>query len=195
MLRRGAMLLVAAVLPLVLSSCFVLQSFGVVAGTLTEGSKTTARFTLRPNSEAPDTSYQFIVVGVDDPAQLGIGKATWGATGTFGGPVPMVARSGLPAALTADACGASGLSFDQITGMTWKGFTTATVVNDKGKVGRAAVVDVVLSAKTTGTTRRQTVIGVTGVWLDDGDGVVESNGDDVYRCTGIATSSVYIEPA
>jgi hypothetical protein len=105
----------------------------------------------------------------------------------------MVVQPGLPAALTAAACGANGLSFDQITGVTWKGFTTATKVADKGKVGTSAVVDVLLSAKTTATTgQRDAVIGVTGRWVDDGDGVVESPPADLYFCTGIATSSVYV---
>jgi len=114
-MRRAATLLAAAVLPLVLSSCFVLQSFGVTAGTLTPGAKTKAVFTLRPNSTSPDTNYQFVVVGVDDPAQLAVGKATWGTNGRFGGPAPMVAESGLDEALVAASCGSNGVMFDEIT--------------------------------------------------------------------------------
>jgi hypothetical protein len=192
-MRRAATLLAAAVLPLVLSSCFVLQSFGVTAGTLTPGAKTKAVFTLRPNSTTPDTNYQFVVVGVDDPAQLVVGKATWGTNGTFGGPAPMVAEPNLDDALMARTCGSNGVTFDEITGVTWKGFRTATAVNDKGKVGTPAVVEVVVKAKSTATTgMRDGLVGWTGTWLDDGDGIVESNGDDVYVCSGLATSSVYI---
>jgi len=192
-MRRAATLLAAAVLPLVLSSCFVLQSFSVTAGTLALGEKTTARFTLRPTSTSPDKSYQFVVVGVDNPAQLAVGKATWGTNGTFGGPAPMVAEPNLDDALVAAACGSNGVTFDEVTGMTWKGFRTATKVADKGKVGTPAVVDVVIKAKSTASTdTRDGVVGWTGTWLDDGDGIVESNGDDAYACSGFATSSVYI---
>ncbi|GIV00021.1 MAG: hypothetical protein KatS3mg014_1636 [Actinomycetota bacterium] len=80
---------------LLLSSCFVLNDFRVGAATLTPGQKTTAFFSLYPASTTSDTSYQFVLVGVDDPAQLGIGKATWGTNGTFGGPVPMTLRGDL----------------------------------------------------------------------------------------------------
>ncbi|GBC86624.1 hypothetical protein HRbin12_00621 [bacterium HR12] len=115
-------------------------------------------------------------MGVDDPAQLGIGRATWGSNGTFGGPVPMTLRGNLDDLFAnPGTCTSSGLDFADITGMTWKGFSTPTPVNDRGRVGRLAMVEVRLSAKTTASTdERSTVVGVTGSWGDDGDGIPES---------------------
>ncbi|GIV00020.1 MAG: hypothetical protein KatS3mg014_1635 [Actinomycetota bacterium] len=58
-------------------------------------------------------------------------------------------------------------------------------------MGRLAVVEVRLSAKTTATTdERSPVVGVTGSWADDGDGIPEST--DTFVCTGISSSSVYV---
>lgn len=193
-MRRSAILLAAATLPFLLSSCFVLNDFWVASPTLSPGQKTQAYFALYPFSTTPSTGYQFVLVGVDDTAQLGIGKATWGSNGTFGGPAPMVARGMLDDALaTPGLCTQAGLDFSTISGITWKGFTTATPVNDKGKVATAAMVAVRLAAKATASTDvRSVVMGVTGVWVDDGDGNVETDGSDAFYCTGISSSSTYI---
>jgi hypothetical protein len=64
-------------------------------------------------------------------------------------------------------------------------------VRTKGKVNQTARVDAVVKATqgaTTGTS--YSVIGVTGVWFDDGDGVV--NGADDFSCSGASTSSVFV---
>ncbi len=192
-MRKAAILAGVAALPFLLSSCFVLNDFWVGAPTLNPGQKTTAFFALYPASTTSDISYQFVLVGVDDPAQLGIGRATWGSNGTFGGPVPMTLRGNLDDLFAnPGTCTSSGLDFADITGMTWKGFSTPTPVNDRGRVGRLAMVEVRLSAKTTASTdERSTVVGVTGSWGDDGDGIPESP-DDTFTCTGISISSTYV---
>lgn len=192
-MRRRAFLLAAAALPFLLSSCFVLADFWVAGAVIAPGAKTQAYFVLYPEDRNSEKLHQFVIVGVDDPTQLGIGKATWGVGGTFGGPQPMVAQPNLDDALVAAACNSNGINFANITGMTWKGFTTATPIADKGKVGTAVQVRVNLAAKGTATPdTRHYVLGATGIWYDDGDAIVESNGDDVYLCLGLSTSSLFI---
>lgn len=192
-MRRRAFLLAAAALPFLLSSCFVLADFWVTSPVLVPGQKTEAYFVLYPEDRSSEKLHQFVIVGVDDATQLGIGKATWGVGGTFGGPQPMVVQPNLDDALVAATCSSNGIDFSQITGMTWKGFTTATPIADKGKVGTAVQIRVNLAAKGTATPdTRHYLLGATGVWLDDGDAIVESNGDDAYACFGISTSSVFI---
>lgn len=190
---RRAFLLGAIALPFLLGSCFVLADFWVASPVVAPGEKTAAYFVLYPEDRSSEKHYQFVIVGVDDPTQVGIGKATWGINGTFGGPQPMVVQPNLDDALVAASCSRNGIDFANITGMTWKGFTTATKVADKGKVGIAAQIRVGLTAKGTATPDTRTnVLGATGVWYDDGDAVLESNGDDLYFCFGISTSSVFI---
>lgn len=195
-MRRSAMLLAAATLPFLLSSCFVLNDFWVGAPTLAPGVKTPAYFILYPATTTPTTTYQFVLVGVDDPTQLGIGRAKWGANGTFGGPMPMTAEPNLANILGAaqGICEANGLDFANITGLTWKGFRTPVRINDKGKVGRPAQVTVGLKAKIGATPdTRVSVVGVTGVWADNNsNGTLDPAGTDGYLCTGIGSSSTYI---
>ncbi len=193
-MRRGALLVGLIAVPFLLSSCFVLVDFWVGDPVVAPGGKTAAMFTLFPEDRASEKRFQFILVGVDTPDQVGIGKATWDVFGAFNGPTPMVVQPNLAGVLVSSGmCESSGLNFQDITGMTWKGFTTPIPVADKGKVGRPLHVRVALTAKATATPEvRSYLLGVTGVWADDGDGVVEGSPDDAYACFGISTSSLFV---
>jgi hypothetical protein len=189
----------AMALTVVLSSCFALQGFVIVDYTLTPGQATKARFTLR----AMDADYkiggrQFVIVGVNALAtqdtDIAVQSATWGATGTFGGPTPMGIENNLVTAMGTD-CSASGLNFADITGVLWKAFATPTNKNDQGKVEVKAVVDVRIRAKAAQVDpgENYAIMGVAGLWSDDGDGNPEPAGssDDSYICWGISSAGVY----
>ncbi len=99
-LERGSLVkkilvssVMAGTLALLLSSCFVLQSFSILATSLHRGDKTKAQFVLHPFQEAATfqgenirNRYQFIIVGVPDTGDLTVGSAKWGTNGKFGGP-------------------------------------------------------------------------------------------------------------
>ena len=182
--------LVAVPLVLLTSCLFVLQGFVVLDGNLGTGEKTLARFTLRPVTTETAKVFQFVVVGVDDGGDLKVGKATWGTNGKFGGPTRMPVSAPLPAAMTTSGdCSTSGFTFNDVTNTTWKAFLIE--VRTRGKVNSKAVVDAVVTATagaTTGTS--YPVIGVTGIWVDDGDTIV--NGADTFICSGASTSSVFV---
>ena len=182
--------LMAVPLVVLLSGClFMLQGFVVLDGHIEPGSKTKARFTLRPATTNNDRIYQFVVVGVDDGADLKVGKAKWGTNGKFGGPRRMPVSAPLPAALGASGgCIVSGFNFGNVTDTTWKGFILQ--VRTKGKVKQTATVDVVIKAAQGATAGSEPVIGVTGSWADNGDGIV--SGADTFVCSGASTSSVYV---
>jgi hypothetical protein len=179
-------------LVLLLSGClFLLQGFAVLDGNLARGEKTKARFTLRPADTSNDRIYQFVVVGVPSAGGLNIGKATWGTNGEFGGPKPMPVSGPLPAAMaTAGTCDATGgFEFANVSGTKWKAFLLQ--VRTKGKVNQKAIVDVVVRAAQDATRGvNYQVVGVTGSWEDDGDGLV--NSADTFECSGVAFSSLYV---
>jgi hypothetical protein len=182
--------LMAVPLVVLLSGClFMLQGFVVLDGHIEPGTKTKARFTLRPATATNDRIFQFVVVGVDDGGDLAVGKATWGTNGKFGGPKKMPVSPGLPAAMDAsNDCVVSGFNFGSVSGTTWKAFLLE--VRTKGKVKQAATVDAVVQATQGATEGPWPVIGVTGKWVDDGDGLV--NAVDTFTCSGASTSSVYV---
>lgn len=190
-MRRKWLLGTAAVPLILLTSCvFVLQGFIVLDGTLNPGDTTKARFILRPINTDRERVYQFVVVGVDDGGDLTVGGARWGTNGTFGGPRKMPVSGGLPAAMTtADTCEASGFDFATVTNTTWKAFILQ--VRTRGTVDQKANLEVVVKA-TPGATpgNAPTIIGVTGIWVDDGDTIV--NATDSFFCTGVGTSNVYV---
>jgi hypothetical protein len=199
MKKKLSFVLGAGALVLIMSSCFALQGFVVLDYTLTPGQATKARFTLR----AMDANYkiggrQFVIVGVNALAtqdtDIAVQSATWGATGTFGGPTPMGVEANLITSMGTD-CSASGLNFADITGVTWKAFATSTNKNDLGRVEVKAVVDVQIRAKAAQVDpgENYAIMGVAGLWIDDGDGNPEPAGssDDSYICWGISTAGVY----
>lgn len=190
MRKKWLLGLVAVPLVLLTSCLFMLQGFIVLDGNLGLGEKTKARFTLRPYDTTNERVYQFVVVGVSDGGDLKVGKATWGTNGKFGGPRPMPVSAPLPAAMaTADTCSTGGFDFASVSGITWKAFMIQ--IRTKGKVNQTARVDAVVKAtQAAGTETTYNVVGVTGIWLDDGDGVV--NDADAFFCSGAGTSSIYV---
>lgn len=182
--------LLAVPLVLLLSGClFMLQGFTVLDGHIKPGIKTKARFTLRPATDDNERVYQFVVVGVDDGGDLAVGKATWGTDGKFGGPTKMPVSAPLPAVMgTSGDCVVSGFNFGDVANTTWKAFMIQ--VRTRGKVSQAATVDVVVKATQAAATGPWPVIGVTGIWNDDGDGIV--NGADSFVCSGASTSSLNV---
>lgn len=189
----------AVALTFVLSSCWALQSFGVLDYTLTPGQSTKARFVLRPAAGDAGGTRMFVIVGVGAVGlaaadeDIAVTKATWGVTRTYGGPTPMAVESNLVTAMGMD-CSASGLNFANIGGVLWKAFATPTNKNDNDKFEKKAVIDVVLKAKAAqlDVGSNYSIMGVAGSWIDDGDGNPEDSGstDDSYQCWGISTSAV-----
>jgi len=178
-----------------LTGClFNLSGFVILDTSLTPGGTTTARFTVQPYSEEPLKAYPFVLLGVDDAAQLNFGKATWGANGEFRGPLKMDPSPGFAATLDADGgCQAAGLDFGSVVGQfSWRGYVTPMAISNRGDVNHKATVDVAVKAKASAARNtNSTTMAITGLWDDDGDGVVESD-DDVFLCTGNATASVYV---
>jgi hypothetical protein len=190
MRKKWLLGLVAVPLVLLTSCLFMLQGFIVLDGNLGQGEKTKARFILRPATMDNERVYQFVVVGVTDGGDLKVGKATWGTNGKFGGDRPMPVSAPLPAAMDASGeCATSGFDFSSVSGITWKAFMIQ--IRTKGKVNQTARVDAVVKAtQAAGTDAIYSVIGVTGIWVDDGDSVV--NASDNFLCSGAGTSSIYV---
>jgi hypothetical protein len=195
-MKKGLLVGLAAGMAMLLSSCFTLQSFSLQIGALKRGQSTNAVFVVRPYS-ANKTVYsklrQFVLVGVDLPADVTIGKATWnsGKNKNFGKAQSMPVASSLAGAIGTD-CDSNGLTYSTISGITWKGFITLNPVNDKQLVGQTLTIKVGLKA-TAGATHKDsvTVMGITGAWQDDGDGLM--NAPDSFLCTGNATTTIYIK--
>lgn len=192
-LRKVWLVPAAATMAILLSSCFTLQAFSLLVGAVPQGGKTTARFTLRPLSTNDDRFHQFVIVGVPSSGGVSAGKATWGTNGTFGGPERMPVSADLPGVLATDGgCSQNGVAFEDITNVTWKGYLTDGRVRTRGLVDQKSTTDVVVRAASDASTdTNYAVWGVTGVWDDDGDGIVETQDD--FLCTGLATVSLYVE--
>jgi hypothetical protein len=182
----------AIAMAFLLSSCFVLQAFVIKKGALQPGDTTTIAMTVHPASTTASKEYQFVLVGVDTPADLAVGKATWGTNGNFGGPTPMVVQAGLYTAVGTDCDTDPAFTLSALSGLTWKGFTTQNKVGDKGAVSKTSVIAIVLNAKKAATSSDTVqVVGVTGVWGDaTGDGV---SSDDSFICSGNGSGAVFIK--
>ncbi len=189
-MRKKALFgLLALPLALVLSGCFVLQGFWIKSNTIAAGEKgTKAVFQIQPLKGSGDTAYQFFLVGVDDANDLKATKGKWGVNGVFGGPYPLPGSSNLASIIGGD-CTSNGFNLADVTGMTWKGFVTPEPVNDRNKVKKDVIVEVGLKAVASATAGAEPVIGVTGAWGDDGDGVPEAS--DAFYCTGV--SQVWVD--
>jgi hypothetical protein len=86
----------------------------------------TPTFVLRPASTSGTKAFQFLIVGVSTPADIAIGKATWGVNETFGGPKPMLKNGALP---TAPASSGDFVSVVGVTGV-WSDKTSDGVTAD-----------------------------------------------------------------
>jgi hypothetical protein len=193
-MKKRLLGVVAIPLVLMLSSCFSLQSFSLLNGALAPGGLTKAQFVVRPASTVKNSFsklYQFVLVGVDTPSDVSVGKATWGVNKKFGGPQNMPVSSVLPTSIGTD-CDTTGFTFSGISStLTWKGFVTLNPMPDHQAVTQKSVIQVVVKAKGTATHQDTvTVVGLTGAWLDDGDGIV--NAPDTFACTGNASTSLFI---
>jgi hypothetical protein len=197
MKKKLSFALAAGALTLLMSSCFVLQSFTVLDYTLTPGQGTKVRFNLRPTSVAafPGRQFVFVMVGVESPAgsQVTVGKATWGTNGLFGGPLPMPANGALLGAMGGGDCASNGIDYTTITGIVWKAFITPQKINDGNKFEQKSVVDVTIHAAGGATTdTNHTIIGISGEWIDNNANDTV-DGADFFGCTGIASSPVYVK--
>jgi hypothetical protein len=183
------------VVAFLMSGClFNLTGFTILDSSLAPGRTTTARFTVQPFSTEALRAYQFILVGVDNPAQATTAKATWGANGNFRGPATMDPVAGFAEILDSDGgCSELGMDFSTVVDQfTWRGYVTPFQVNNKGAVSKRATVDVVLKSKQGAShDTNAAVLGITGMWDDtDDDGVVEDT--DTFSCNGNATVSLYV---
>ena len=193
-LKRLRNVAAIGVVAFLMTGClFNLTGFSLLDSSLAPGSSTTARFTVQPFSTESFRAYQFILVGVDDAAAATTAKATWGANGNFRGPATMDPVAGFAETLDSNGgCGGLGMDFGTVVSqLTWRGYVTPFQVNNKGQVSKRATVDVVLKAKPGAVSDQNVaVMGITGMWDDDGDGVVEDS--DTFICLGNATTSLYI---
>lgn len=183
----------ASALALLMSSCWVMQSFTVLDYTLTVGQSTKAQFTLRPTDQTAGPNYrQFVLIGksTSTSADLAVGQARWGTNGRFGGPYVMPSNASLPGAIGSD-CTSNGIDYASITNMTWKGYITPLVVRDRGRVEQKSLVQVALKATANADPGSfYTIMGISGAWIDDGDDVPDAN--DTFFCGGIGTTAVYV---
>ncbi len=192
MKKKLLLVLGVGALAITMSSCWVLQGFTVLDYTLNIGQGTKAQFTLRPMADLNDRQFVFVIVGVSNTSAIGVGAGTWGTNGQFNGPLPMVVSAPLPAAMGSQ-CESNGLNFNTVTGVTWKAYLTPQKIRDFARVEKRAIVQVNIRAKAGATTNvNYQLVGVSGIWVDDGDTTVDS--DDTFVCNGIATSSVAVNP-
>jgi hypothetical protein len=184
MKRKTLLLLTALPMALLLSSCFVMQGFWINANSIVAGGKATkATFQIHALRGSGDTAYQFFLIGVADSNDLKAGKATWGTNHVYGGPYPLPAQADLASIIGSD-CQSNGFDLAEVTGITWRGYRTPTEINDKNKVNKDVMIQVGIKAVDGATAGDEPVIGVTGAWADDGDGVPEAS--DSFICTGVS---------
>ena len=141
------LLLTALPMALLLSSCFVMQGFWINANSIVAGGKATkATFQIHALRGSGDTDYQFFLIGVSDSDDLKAGKATWGTNGVYGGPYPLPSSANLASIIGSD-CQSNGFDLGAVTGITWRGYTTPTPINDKNKVNKDVMVQVGLEGR------------------------------------------------
>jgi hypothetical protein len=196
-MKKRLLGLAAIPLVLVLSSCFSLQSFSLGKGALAPGGLTNATFVVRPASNQAtgfNKGHQFVLVGVSNTADIGVGKATWNVKkNNVFAPIQNMPASTAVATSIGTQCDTTGFSFSGISGsVTWKGFITLNPVSDKKAVGQTVVIQVGIKAKSTAThDDTVNVVGLTGMWVDsNSDGIV--NPPDSFLCSGNATTSIFI---
>lgn len=191
MKRKVMVGVLAGVVALVSTSClFSMRGFTVLKGSIKAGDSTKAQFLLHPTSTEKLRGYQFVLLGTDRTDAITTQRPTWGTNGTFGGPVKMLGSSALPGALTTADCTSSGISFSELAGFTWKGYLTPTQVGNRGAPGKTVIVEGGVKALAAAPDALANVAGVTGQWVDDGDGLV--NGADSFLCMGIAITNIYV---
>jgi hypothetical protein len=191
-MRKKALFgLLAIPLVLLLSGCFLLQGFWIKSNQISVGGKgTKAVFEIRPADQDNDRAYQFFLIGVDDTADLKATKGTWGVNRVFGGPYRLTVYGDLFTTIGAD-CDSANFDLSGISGFTWKGYATPEAVNDRNKVKTEVRVEVGIKATATAADGDHEVIGVTGAWFDDGDGIPEPG--DAFECLGSGQVAVNVK--
>jgi hypothetical protein len=187
--------LAGGAIALLMSSCFVLQSFTIVDYTLNIGQTTKARFSIRPFDKVSEVrAFQFVLVGLSSSSasDIGRGKAVWGTNGRFNGPLTMPANGAIATSIGTD-CDSNGLNYSEIAGMSWKAYMTPQKINDNGLVEQKAVVDVNITPKDTATPGgTYTVMGIAGAWVDNNDNDTVDPAD-AFVCWGIGTSALFVK--
>lgn len=192
MKKKVVLVALVGALALLSTSClFSMRGFAVLKGSINAGDSTKAQFVLHPTSTEKLKGFQFVLLGTDRTDAITTQRPTWGTTGTFGGPVKMLGSSALPGAIATADCTSSGISFSEITGFTWKGYLTPTEVSNRGAPGKTVIVEGGVKALAGAPNAMASVAGVTGQWIDDGDGLV--NGADSFICMGIAITNIYVK--
>jgi hypothetical protein len=136
--EEGAVRAARDPMALLLSGCFALQGFWIVANTITAGGKATkAVFQIQPMRGQNDALQQFFLIGVQDNDHLRAGKAKWGTNRAFGGPYPLPVVGNLATTIGSD-CTSNGFNLGNVTGVTWKGFMTPEAVNDRTRSTRTS---------------------------------------------------------
>jgi hypothetical protein len=190
-MRKKALIgLLAIPLVLLLSGCFLLQGFWIKSNQISVGGKgTKAVFEIRPADLDNDIAHQFFLVGVDDSADLKATKGTWGVNRVFGGPYRLTVHADLITTIGTDCD--TDFDLSGISGITWKGYATPDAVNDRDKIKKDVRVEVGIKATATATDGDHEVIGVTGAWFDDGDGVPEAS--ESFQCLGSGQVAVNVK--
>jgi len=194
MKKKTAVVALVGVLALLSTSClFSMQGFAVLKGQIKAGEKTTAQFILHPSSTDKLKGFQFVLLGTDRTDAIKTLRPVWGTNGAFGGPVKMLGSSALPGAMAIADCTSGGISFSDLSGFTWKGYLTPNEVGNRGKPAKQVIVQGGVKALADSDDALANIAGVTGVWVDDGDGLV--NSADSFLCTGIAITNVFVKGA
>src|SRR5580765_2518946 len=196
-MKKLSLLAMAGAMAFLLTSCFALQSFSLLAGALAPGQATKAQFVVRPFSTTKtpgiSTAHQFVLIGVDTPADVAATKATWNVKkNPLFAPIQAMPVSSSLSTSIGTQCDTNGFAYSSLTGVTWEGFITVNPINDKQLVGKTVVIQVGLKVKAAATsTDNVSVIGVTGAWVDSGNGGGPDSAD-TFLCSGNGTGFLFI---
>ena len=199
-MKKLSFVAMAGAMAFLLSSCFTLQSFSLLAGALKLGQSTRAQFVVRPFSTVKtpgiSTAHQFVLVGINAPhtGDLLATKATWNVKKNKAfAPIQNMPVSSALAGAIGTQCDTNGFTYSTITGVTWKGYITVNPIGDKQLVGQTSVIQVGLKVPLTATHQDNvTVIGITGAWIDSGNGGGPDSADS-FLCAGNGTSFLFVK--
>ena len=127
MKRKTLLALSAVPLALLLSSCFALQGFWIVANTIEAGGQATkATFEITPRPTAQDDSGSPILPGRCRRRQRPRrpGRALGHEQHVFGGPYPLARRRPTSRPSSETNARSNGFNLGDVTGVTFKGYVT-----------------------------------------------------------------------
>jgi len=178
---------------LVLSSCFTLRVIGISPKSLGPGDTAKINVKLYPvSSSTTGAAPVVLLIGLEglDPGTV----SNFDKKGNFGGPFSRVTDNAIRDIMLAE-CTIYGVdasavepNFDE-----WRAYRTIAAVNSAaGPITKAFKVSIEVDrAAGTDDTSFGYYVVFSGMWLDDGDGVVES-GETV--CNGMMGGSVAFKP-